>query len=301
MANFTTHIAVGTVVAGSLAVVTLAADVVGPESLLAVTMAGVLGSVLPDIDLKDSRPSKAMFSGLGIFFSFAVLFNFAGRFSIVEMLVLWLGTLAFVRYGLHAVFHALAVHRGIWHSMLAAAFSAAATAAIFYHVLGRHEGVAWLGAGFLFIGFITHLVLDELYSVDVMDTRIKASFGTALKLIDRKHPVHSGAMAAALVLAYLAAPPTATFVNGISSQSMWAGLQQRLLPADAWFGVYRPGWASVAARAPAASGAIVTGSVPETGTGAPQGAGGSDANVPRSAVPEPGAAGATVTPPPAAD
>ena len=48
MANFTTHLAVGTLVSGALATVTLAADVVAPENLIAVTMAGMLGSVLPD-------------------------------------------------------------------------------------------------------------------------------------------------------------------------------------------------------------------------------------------------------------
>lgn len=271
MANFTTHIAVGTVVSGALAVVTLAADVVAPENLLAVTMAGVLGSVLPDIDLKDSRPSKAMFSGLGIFFSFAILFNFAHKYSIAEMMILWLGTLVLVRYGLHAVFHRLAVHRGIWHSILAGAFSSAATAVVFYHVLGRHEGVAWLGAGFLMIGFITHLVLDEMYSVDVMDTRIKSSFGTALKLIDGRNPRASLAMAAALVLAVLATPPTTTFVQGIGSRSMWADLQERLLPRDnTWFGIYRPMLSRSAAENSNPNAAvpapIATGSLP-VGTG----------------------------------
>src|SRR5262245_35353975 len=44
MANFTTHIAVGTVVSGALATVTVAADVVAPENIVAVTLAGVLGS-----------------------------------------------------------------------------------------------------------------------------------------------------------------------------------------------------------------------------------------------------------------
>ena len=58
MANFPTHIAIGTGVAGVMATLTLAADVVAPENLIAVTMAGVLGSVLPDIDLKESRPSQ---------------------------------------------------------------------------------------------------------------------------------------------------------------------------------------------------------------------------------------------------
>ena len=108
MANFPTHIVVGTIVAGSLATLTLAADVIAPENLVAVTMAGSLGSVLPDIDLKDSRPSRALFAGLAVFFSFALLFHFAPRLSIAEMWTLWLGTLLFVRYGLHTMFHRLA-------------------------------------------------------------------------------------------------------------------------------------------------------------------------------------------------
>lgn len=263
MANFTTHIAAGTLVAGGLATLTLAADVVAPENLIAVTMAGVLGSVLPDIDLKDSRPGRAMFAGLAVFFSFAVLFTFAMKYSIAELWVLWLGTLLFVRYGLHAIFHRLSVHRGIWHSLLAGVFCAAATAVVFKHVLDRHEGVAWLGAGFLFIGYLVHLALDEMYSVDVMDTRIKASFGTAMKLVDTRHPKASVAMAVATALALWMTPSTKTFVDGISSRDLWAGLNQRLLPEDKWFGIFplRKEMASGAAG-PTETGAITTGTIP---------------------------------------
>jgi hypothetical protein len=40
-----------------------------------------------------------MFSGLAIFFSFAVLFGLEQqKYSIAEMLILWLGTFALVRY-----------------------------------------------------------------------------------------------------------------------------------------------------------------------------------------------------------
>jgi LexA-binding, inner membrane-associated putative hydrolase len=237
MANFTTHIGAGTVVSGALATLTLAADVVAPENLVAVTLAGVLGSVLPDIDLKDSRPSKAMFAGLGIFFSFAVLFNAATKFSIAELWILWLGTLLLVRYGLHAIFHKTSVHRGIWHSLLAGVFCSVSTAIVFHYVLHRPEGVAWLAAGFMMIGYITHLVLDEMYSVDVMDTRIKASFGTALKLFDRRYPYASLAMAAATAGVIMASPPTKMFVDGVGSKAMWTGLQQRMLPSQSWFGV----------------------------------------------------------------
>jgi LexA-binding, inner membrane-associated putative hydrolase len=239
MANFTTHVVVGTVVAGSLATLTLAADVIAPENLVAVTLAGSLGSVLPDIDLKDSRPSRALFAGLAIFFSFAVLFHFAPRLSIAEMWILWLGTLFFVRYGLHALFHHYAVHRGIWHSVTAGLVCAFATAIIFYYALGRPDGVAWLAAGFLFIGYLTHLVLDEIYSVDVMGAHIKKSFGTGLKLVDVRHPAASTAMVVTGALLVFLLPPTTTFVDGISSRSMWAGLQQRLLPEnDKWFGLF---------------------------------------------------------------
>ncbi|MBN9246290.1 MAG: metal-dependent hydrolase [Hyphomicrobium sp.] len=267
MANFTTHIAIGTVVTGALATLTLAADVVAPQNLVAVTLAGVLGSVLPDIDLKDSRPSRAMFAGLAIFFSFAVLFNAATKFSIAELWVLWLGTLLLVRYGLHAIFHRISVHRGIWHSILAAVFSSVATAIVFRHLLDRPEGVSWLAAAFMFVGYITHLTLDEIYSVDVMDTRIKSSFGTALKLFDRRHIGASFAMAGATAAAIMLAPQTTTFVDGLSSRSMWTGLNQRLLPTDKWFGIVEgPHFAS---RKPDAAKDITTSSIGDH-AGAPQ-------------------------------
>lgn len=261
MANFTTHIAVGTVVSGALATLTLAADVVAPENLVAVTLAGVLGSVLPDIDLKDSRASKAMFAGLGIFFSFAALFNAATKFSIAELWIIWLGTLVLVRYGLHYVFHRTSVHRGIWHSIVAGVFSSVATALVFYYVLRKPEGVAWLAAGFMMIGYITHLVLDEMYSVDVMDTRIKASFGTALKLFDRRYPWASVAMTAATAAAIFVAPPTKMFVDGVRTEGLWSGLHQRMLPKDKWFGLIAAHRNSDSTGAATDTGAVTTGSI----------------------------------------
>ena len=223
----------------------------------------MLGSVLPDIDLKDSRPSKAMFSGLAVFFSFVVLFTAAGKLSIAEMFVVWLGTLAFVRYGAKAIFHQFSYHRGVWHSILAAVFCSAITAVVYYYLLRRHEGVAWLAAAFMFLGFLTHLILDEMYSVDVMDVRVKQSFGTAVKLLDAKHWGHSGAMVAALALVLLAVPPTKTFTESVSSKQLWTGLQSRLLPVerDKWFGV---DWAGLAQRARAWRSADVPLSGPTT-------------------------------------
>jgi hypothetical protein len=277
MANFTTHIAVGTLVSGALATLTLAADVIAPENLVAVTMAGVLGSVLPDIDLKDSRPAQAMFGGLAVFFSFVVLFTIAYKFSIAEMWLIWLGTLIGVRYGGQALFHMFSYHRGIWHSILAGVFFWFLTASAFKYVLNRHEGVAWLAGGFLFLGYMTHLALDEIYSVDVLGTRIKASFGSAVKLFDRKKLGDTAIVAVATVGAFMITPPAATFVEGMTSRDMWTSLHSKLLPRDqTWFRVInlaeganaigRVGSrlrADGSVLAPAETSAITTGSIPQ--------------------------------------
>jgi LexA-binding, inner membrane-associated putative hydrolase len=268
MANFTTHIAVGTIVSGALATLTLAADVIAPENLVAVTMAGVLGSILPDIDLKDSRPSQALFSGLAVFLSFAMLFTVAYKFSIAEMWLIWLGTLIGVRYGAQKIFHSFSYHRGIWHSILAAVFFWFLTAIVFKYVLNRHEGVAWLAGGFMFMGYMTHLVLDEIYSVDVMGTRIKASFGTAVKLFDRRHMGETAVVAVLSVAAFAFTPSTATFVQGITSKDLWTSLQQKMLPRDQnWFKVINlandPTMPAARGRGVEQSSPVTTGSLPE--------------------------------------
>jgi hypothetical protein len=264
MANFPTHIAVGTVVSGALATATVAADMVAPENIVAVTLAGVLGSVLPDIDLEESRPARAMFSGLAIFFSFAVLFSLERKYSIVEMLILWLGTLVLVRYVGKELFFRFSYHRGIWHSVLALVLCSLVTACVFSKLLGRDPAVAWLGAAFMGAGYLTHLILDEIYSVDVMDTRVKSSFGTALKLFDYRHLGHSAVMAAAVALAFMWTPPARVFLDNITSRALWVGLNQRLLPHDKWFGGMAwlvDGSAGAQSVTPDGPNAITTGSV----------------------------------------
>lgn len=237
MASYATHIAVGTVASGALATLTLAANVIDHSSLVAVTLAGVAGSILPDMDLRESRASRILFSGIAVFASFCVLFVGAARYSIAELWILWIGTFLFVRYGVHAIFHRFAVHRGIWHSVLAGVFWSFLTAIGYRYMLGFHEGVAWLGAGFMLVGYLVHLVLDEMYSVDFLGNRLKTSFGTALKVVDRRYPLQSGALACVTILVAFLTPSTSAFVEHITSRDLWSGLHQRLLPHEKWFGL----------------------------------------------------------------
>lgn len=237
MANFTTHITIGTIASGMLATMAMAANVVSPEEVVTLAAAGALGSVMPDVDLKDSRPSEAMFTLLALFVSFAVLFNVSWQFSIAEMWILWGGTYLFVRYGCGAIFHRFSYHRGIYHSILAAVFFACFTAVFYRYVFRSNDAVAWLAGAFMFVGYLIHLTLDEIYSVDVFNVRVKASFGTALKLIDRKHMGQTSAMAATTILVFMMTPPFGGFWHEFTSQQVWSGLHQRLLPKDnKWFG-----------------------------------------------------------------
>lgn len=262
MANYATHIAVGTVVSGALATLTVGADILGPESIMAVTLAGVAGSVLPDIDLRDSRASTILFSGIGVFASFCVLFLNADKYSLAELWILWLGSLVLVRYGLSTVFYYISVHRGVWHSLLAGLFWAGLTAILLHYALGRHEGVAWLGGGFMFIGYLTHLILDEVYAVDFMGNRLKASFGTALKFYDSRYPAKSAALAVVTAALMFVAPSPKPFFEAISSPSLWSGLNDRLLPSDnKWFGFIGPKEA-IAEATPQGVSQITTGSLP---------------------------------------
>jgi hypothetical protein len=91
-------------------------------------------------------------------------------------------------------------------------------------------------------------------------------------LWDGKHPYHSVAMGAAAALALFLAPSPTTFVNGISSQSMWSSLHRRLLPHDnVWFGfdvnarrfagVHRETGSTADAPAPEGTNPISTGAI----------------------------------------
>ena len=121
----------------------------------------------------------------------------------------------------------------------------------------------------MFIGYMVHLVLDEIYSVDVLGTRVKRSFGTAVKFYDGRRIDHSIAMAVATVAVLLVTPPTKTFVDGMTSRNMWSGLRQRMLPHDHnWFGISGDviGYAQgrTPAAAPESAAPIATGSIPKT-------------------------------------
>ncbi len=237
MANFRTHLAVGTMATGLLATMAMAASVVTTNQVVMLTFAGAFGSVLPDIDLERSKSSRSIFFALALFLSFCVLFAVGDKFSILEMWLLWLAVFLGIRYFGQAVFHKFAVHRGIFHSLLAGVFFMFATAAIFRHIYQATEFISWMAGLFVLFGYIVHLVLDEIYSVDFDNTRIKKSFGTALKIFEYKSVGASIAMALATVGIYYLTPSYESLATIFTSEKEWAQIWNNLLPKGSPFGI----------------------------------------------------------------
>jgi hypothetical protein len=111
------------------------------------------------------------------------------------------------------------------------------TAVIFDRVFHEPAALAWLTGLFVLIGFITHLVLDEIYAVDIEGAAIKKSFGTALKLFDYRSWLASGIMAVALIAVAFATPPARGFWDTVKPPVLFSFLKERLLPKGQWFSV----------------------------------------------------------------
>jgi membrane-bound metal-dependent hydrolase YbcI (DUF457 family) len=113
------------------------------------------------------------------------------------------GLYLFVRYGLRALFTRLTVHRGMFHSIPALLIAGL----VFY--LGYHSDQPRLRlflAGGVMLGFLSHLVLDEIYSVDFMGLRLHLNkyAGSALKLTSKSLPATLATYLLLGLLAYLA-------------------------------------------------------------------------------------------------
>jgi hypothetical protein len=185
MANFQTHIATSTVLgvaygAGGY----LAFDISLPNSMVAAGLCSVAG-MLPDLDSGSSVPQREMLCFVSVVVPMLALERFETIEISHEYMVFIAGLLyVFIRFVIGGIFRRFTKHRGMWHSIPAALIAGLAT----FLVCGCPElEVRVFKAWAVVIGFISHLALDEIYSVDWQGRkiRVKSSFGTALKWYGR--------------------------------------------------------------------------------------------------------------------
>lgn len=217
MANFNTHLSVAAAVSTASALLTVDVHLMAYEDLPGLIFLGILGGMLPDIDASNSKPVKLLFCVLAFMAVAAVLNALKDSYAPYPLALVVVGTYLAIRHVLFALFNRLTVHRGVFHSVLAAIFFALLMTCISDRLMHWDALHAWANGSFIALGFLVHLLLDELFSVDLFNARMKKSFGTALKLFSYGNLSASALMAICTALLFWMAPTPAPLLKNLKA------------------------------------------------------------------------------------
>lgn len=232
MANFKTHLNGAFAVSGVLGLISYKAGLVTGHEFLICVAIGTIGGLLPDIDSDNSTPIKLGFDAASLIVAFALVIHWRSQLSLLSLLALWLAAYGIMRYGVFALFTKLTVHRGIIHSIPYMAVLALGLVCINAYLFNTPIMLSWLYGLFLFIGSLVHLGLDEAYSVDLLNRRLKRSSGTAMKLYQHKQRPYYVALYVLIAASIFIAPPFTPFWHRVSDPITWWLLKQGLLPQE---------------------------------------------------------------------
>ena len=172
-----------------------------------------MGGFLPDLDSDSGVPVRELFTIAAVatpVLTFGRL-NAMG-FTLEQTMVVMAGMYLFIRYGVSAVFKSCTVHRGMFHSIPAMLISGLA---VFLAYHGPDVDSRLFMAGGITLGFLSHLVLDEVCSVDFngIKVELKSSAGSALKFFSDSWDANLLTYAALGGLGYLASFEYAAVVS----------------------------------------------------------------------------------------
>lgn len=181
MAGFKTHIGTSTVLG-----IGYAAGAYGlyhlplPTCVLAGGLCSVSG-MLPDLDSGPGRPLRESMAFAAAVVPMMMIDRFKAMGMSLESIILAGGAMyLLIRFGMAALLRHYTVHRGMFHSLPAAAIAAETAFLVFG---SQRLDLRYFVAGGVLVGFMSHLILDEIWSVEFTGGRfrLKSSFGTAMK------------------------------------------------------------------------------------------------------------------------
>jgi hypothetical protein len=182
MAGFKTHITVSSVLGvgyGGAAYWFYGAP--WETCVLAGGLCGVSG-MLPDIDSDSGTPVRESMAFAAAVVPMMLIPRFQQMHLSHELMILAAsGIYLLIRFGLAALLKKYTVHRGMFHSLPAALVFGEVAFLLFS---GDDLPIRTFKAGAIVAGYLSHLLLDEIYSFQFRRGRLKlkSSFGTALKL-----------------------------------------------------------------------------------------------------------------------
>lgn len=181
MPGFHTHITVSTAVGIGYAVWGgTQYDLTIGTCALAGGLCAIAG-VMPDLDSDSGVPSRETI-GFAAAIVPMLVFNKLQVYGLtIEQMVLFGAPMyLLIRFGLGTIFKSASVHRGMFHSIPAAVIAGLIGYLVCdsgAHLVHNYKAFA------VGLGYLVHLVLDEIWSVEVGagSARLKKSFGTSLK------------------------------------------------------------------------------------------------------------------------
>lgn len=229
MANFNTHLNVAALLTGVSSASLVAAGHIELNTAIWLWFLGTIGGLLPDIDSDNSTSLDTIFN----IFAFAIILIIMryitsedfGDLSFIKVIAVPVIVYGFMKYGLRAIFERLTVHRGSCHSLLFLVLCGLVTTQVIASVdsinSDNADMIAWLSGGFVFLGGLIHLALDEIYSVDLRNIKIKRSFGTALKIADFDSKLLTLTMIIAIAVLCITTPEVTSTLDMLSDWSMF--------------------------------------------------------------------------------
>lgn len=180
MANFQTHVTTSTVLGIGYAGAGFLWGLPLDAALLAGGLCGI-GGMLPDIDSASGRPAREILTFAAAGAPLLMMERFS-QLGLGHDTMVLIGGLIYlvVRFGGLAFLKRWTVHRGMFHSIPAAIIFAELA---FLLCGGGALVPRYFKAGGVLLGVMSHLLLDELYSIEWYRGRfrLKSSFGTAIK------------------------------------------------------------------------------------------------------------------------
>jgi hypothetical protein len=203
MAGFRTHITTSTVLGVGYAAAGAYFGVPLESCLLAGGLCSVSG-MLPDLDSDSGVPVREMSSFVAAIVPMLMVERFQNfGWSRETMALATMLIYIAIRFGLVEIFKRYTVHRGMWHSVPACLTCGLLT---FLIVAGEDLNLRFFKSGGVMLGFMSHLVLDEIWSINVRSGKlnIKRSFGTAIKFWGKDSWANFSTYAKLIVLCFMA-------------------------------------------------------------------------------------------------
>ncbi|MFO7748910.1 MAG: metal-dependent hydrolase [Desulfobacteraceae bacterium] len=233
MADFKTHLTVTSLCSSITSTMLLASAVATPQEVLLYFILGVVGGLLPDIDSDTSISVRLLFTFIATVISFLVMFKQQADNTVMELFLVWVGSFAFIKFFLFSLFTKVTTHRGIIHSIPASVFFGFIATIVINRVFCFNDFVAWMAGLFVFGGSIIHLLLDELFSLNMAGAKPKKSAGTALKFGSMGDLRSTAFIYVVIALLFVATPDHRRFFSVVFDADTYQHLE--FFPKDVWF------------------------------------------------------------------